>query len=373
MTLVFNPQLENAPLDTIRDAIDSGDGPGAIELYAGATLIASLELPKPSFSNESGGQSFLTSPAQGAAVAAGQPDSFKFVTSYGATVFTGAVPDDLDVEFMPVGAVVVSSFVLTEGAVQTREFASTSSYPYQEPAPELAEVPYIWFDAADAGTFTLDGADVDAWQSKGDYVFSITPLNAAKPTKVGDSVLFDNDPNILGVAPAMLYGGDFPAADNTFYWTHFVVISEVQEGSMYQAPAARGTSSNSSSTYYYTGLRTSDDLYFTLHRNAGVQSSSSLTGPSDFSQRRLLRSDFTDAGLGIDINNGAYSNFENSSISGPAVPDRMFIGGERKSSSQYPANAFAGKVHEVLFYNRELTAPEIANVNAYLNYKWGIY
>lgn len=373
MTLVFNPQLENASLDDIRDAIDSGVGAGTIELYDGATLLASLTLPKPSFSNASGGQSFLASPAQGTAIAAGQPKSFKFVTDYGAAVFTGSVPDDLTVDFTPLGAVVVSSFVLTEGVVQAREFASTSSYPYQEPPPELAEVPYIWFDASDPSTFTLDGSDVDGWESKGDYVFTITPLNAAKPTKVGDSVFFDNDTSAVGVSPAMLYGGDFPPGDNGYYWTHFVVISEVIEGSRGQMPAARGISSTSSGNYDYTYLLTTDSTYATGFRNGAVNGNAIVAGPSNFNSKRLLRSDFTPTGLGIDIDGGQYLNFSEVSISHTSLLDRMFIGGERKSSSLYPAAAFGGKVHEVLMYNRVLSTAEINEVNAYLNYKWGIY
>lgn len=241
------------------------------------------------------------------------------------------------------------------------------------PPIAIPEVPYIWFDASDNSTFTLSGSDVDGWQSKGNYVFTISPLNVVKPQKVGNSVFFDNDPNAVGVSPAMLYGGDFPVADNGFYWTHFVVISEVVSGSMYQVPVARGVSSASSTSYHYTGLRTSDSVYYTLFRNNTVSNSALVTGPADFSPMRLLRSDFTDTGVGIDLNGSEYSNFLAANISGQAFLDRMFIGGERKSSVNFNANAFAGKVHEVLLYNRALTPHEISNVNAYLNSKWSIY
>lgn len=374
MTLTFNPQLENASLNAIRDAIDSGDGPGAIELYAGVTLIASLELPKPSFSNESGGQSFLKSPAQGAAVAAGQPDSFKFVTSYGATVFTGAVPADLVVDFTPSGAAVVASFVLTEGVVQAPQFASTRAYPYQEPLPELPELPYIWFDASDASTFTLDGADVDGWQSKGIFDVEVYPLYTLKPEKGPGYVYFPNDANIEEAAPAALYSlQDIPAIDNGHLWTIFIVASEIGLGEAWQCLVTRGIDSPSSTKFFDTRVLSSTDRWATYLRDGAGDDIAEVSDTRDLTKIRLLRSEYQSSSLVFDIDNGLYNASSAIGTSLSLPPDRIFLGSNRKSPPSYLGSSFEGKLHEVLMYNKTLSATEIADVNAYLNAKWGVY
>lgn len=203
MTLVFNPQLENAPLNTLRDAIDSGAGAGSLQILNGSTVLATLPLSLPSFADESGGQSAANAITPAIAEECGTADGFRFVTSYGAVAFSGDIPADLDLGDTSVGVgalVEVSTFVLTEGTVQAREFSSTVEYPYAETKgdPFFDDVELLMhFDGVDGGD--SGAAFIDS--SKNAFTFS-------KGGAAGSPVLSDSDPKFGPTSCETIAGSD---------------------------------------------------------------------------------------------------------------------------------------------------------------------
>lgn len=158
MTLVFNPQLENSPLDTVRDALDSGGAPGYLEILDGSTVLATLGLSLPSFADESAGQSVANPIFSASATATGTATGFAFRTALGDFVFGGDIPDDLNLgtTSISVGALVnISSYVLTAGTAQAREYASTVPYPY------VATPSIVTFVGAESSVVPGSGAQSD--------------------------------------------------------------------------------------------------------------------------------------------------------------------------------------------------------------------
>lgn len=137
MTIIFNPQLENSPLNDVRDAIDSGAGNGRIRIFDGATLIASLNFSAESFADESGGESIANQISPSASIVGGTVDSFTFENSQGGIVLSGSIPDDLNLisdtggQTIDAGTlIVIDGYTQVAGVTQAREFASTIEYPY---------------------------------------------------------------------------------------------------------------------------------------------------------------------------------------------------------------------------------------------------
>lgn len=101
MALTFTDTLQNARLQAIIDAIDSGTGPGKLRLYSGTrpsvdaapagTLLAELTFSDPSFPSPDGGTVSADPITSGLGLASQTATYFRVVNSSSVTVLDGNV------------------------------------------------------------------------------------------------------------------------------------------------------------------------------------------------------------------------------------------------------------------------------------------
>ena len=91
MTVVYSTTVKNARMQAVADAIDSGSGPGVLQIGTAGMVstLVTITLQKPCATVANGVLTFAGLPLEGTGSATGESGAARFRTSAGADVVTG--------------------------------------------------------------------------------------------------------------------------------------------------------------------------------------------------------------------------------------------------------------------------------------------
>lgn len=242
--------------------------------------------------------------------------------------------------------------------------------------PTSIPTPLLWFDAADATTFTLSGAsNVSAWRDKVQNL-SIAVSNATySPTRVGNSVFFNNASQLVS-GGACLYTNTtwtLPTQSNSIFvvsapnrraptgdyvasfgmWTDYPTAANM-------LIMAQSASSDKEGNYY-------DFDYNGTNYNTDFVGSPVLTTLGD---RRL------DVIIGAAASTKIYTNnLENTYMANTyfgRTPYTNYIVQNTAIGSGPGNRMFSGYVYEILVYSGAITEQQRQTVQGYLASKWNL-
>lgn len=210
----------------------------------------------------------------------------------------------------------------------------------------------LWLDGSDSSTITLNGSNVSQWSDKSGNSRNATQgtaLNQPTTSTVNGkgAILFDGSSDHLLL-------GDLSAAFSTAATAFYVLTQHTgASAGSYIAAATR----NNSGWWRYVG----SSSYLGVFRNTRLGATAFNINAASVNGVAVLSSSSTYEVYyqGSKIHTAAASY---------AGGDSHIIGaGGDGAGLQY----FLGSMCEVLYYNRAMTATEIATVYKYLSKKWG--
>ena len=219
----------------------------------------------------------------------------------------------------------------------------------------------LWFDAADATTFTLNGALVSSWRDKSGNGYSVgqsTPSN--QPTYAAN--LLNSLPGIQLSLSTYLYqlGSSMPTFASASTITVFMVA---KNGSTYSSAAW-----NIVNTMWFTGANTATYRYhfsFALGATAGVTIYPNQGAVVPLGSNAIIG--FTLAASGISVNvNGNLTTFSGSAPTS-ASDSTWFMFGDARNSYTTDVN-----IYEFIGFTTTLTTTQRQTVESYLAQKWGL-
>jgi hypothetical protein len=206
----------------------------------------------------------------------------------------------------------------------------------------------LWLDGADEATKTLNGSNVSAWLDKSGNNRNATqgaaatqPLNVSGGAPVA-GVDFVDGTNVLALASALSFG---TAA------TIVVVVTANAAANAYVYADA------GSADGIISGFAVGGDLEW-FNSSGGTDRQKYIDNPVAGSRYRLVTTQADGVSL-VGRMNGAQVF---SVVPAIALTSIQFIG----AASAGPVSGFSGKIHELIVYNRVLTADEITQLEAYL-------
>lgn len=211
----------------------------------------------------------------------------------------------------------------------------------------------LWLDAADATTITESGGLVSNWADKSGNGIAMTASGTSRPTtgtrtiNSKNALDFDGTTDILSSTSTL---NDI--ATNSAVTGFFVLQVDAYTASA-KAIFASGTNLR------LNEINTGGGRFSFVNDDGGSDTVNSSSATTATTYALMLRHE--GGNIYISRDGGA----ESSAASGDTATMTSTI---QISES----NAFDGILGEVLFYNRALTANEIATVTAYLKSKWGI-
>lgn len=234
-------------------------------------------------------------------------------------------------------------------------YVNEGTLKFQLPQPSVLSGSVAWFDAADAGTVTTNGAgQVTLWANKGT---SGSALDAVQITAgVGPTL----QTNALNGRAVLSVNG------TSALWTqNNLGISGNQDRTLFVVGCRKN---NGSIFFAHEGPTSANNLAF------GISSETSLlfnyTWGNDITFALRTTNTYEIYDFMIASNNGTANLISNGVISSasktlaPNTTDsRLYLGSRPGQSSQ-------GNLAEVIVFNRALTAAERTQVEAYLQAKW---
>ena len=229
--------------------------------------------------------------------------------------------------------------------------------------PDIATGLELWLDANDSGTITTTGSDVDQWDDKSavgnDVVQSTTAKKPDVSTVNGNSsILFDGS----STASQADLLRDSTASITSPPATIAVVFTPT---------------SVSAGTFAFVRWRDVFDNVFQMRRNGAnlecaegqAAQTKIMSVPSVLAvnETRWVIARFRNAGDGDHdmLTDEGNTDTVTGNASVNSSVDDINIGANANG-----ANAYAGHVHEIIYYNKFLTDAERTNLDNYLDSKW---
>ncbi len=218
----------------------------------------------------------------------------------------------------------------------------------------------LWLDAQDGASPIVENGEVAEWTDKSGHANHAT--HAIENERPGfDPLGIHGKPALTFGETARLYVADSPSLD--FTGMHLYVVCQPEDGTSRSRVIATKFSTDAQGREWQLEISAAQRFGF-LGSVDGSIAGTHVVSPSPvaFGQPCLLHAWYDGAEVSISVNGGdktslllgAFSNTPN-----PIILGRGAVGG-----------AFQGKIGEVLFFSRALTAAEHAKVQQYLMRKW---
>ncbi len=226
----------------------------------------------------------------------------------------------------------------------------------------------LWLDAADDSTLTVSDGAVSEWRDKSGNGRHFGQGTAdRRPLRIEDGVFFDNLDGITTTMTGTHHMSLSGILLRGYPFTVFAVVDQVgHTGSNFGAVII----SNTGNTNYagtYVGLEEAR----TLHRNTTTRQS---IADADFSagRRNIVHSRWRSGERLVQVNDDDPVTESTGSSSELGTSGTTWIGIERSASTTWPTWSLRAAIREIIVLDGELDEdPELlANIMAYLNFKW---
>jgi hypothetical protein len=220
----------------------------------------------------------------------------------------------------------------------------------------------LWFDAADATTFTLNGSTVASWRDKSSNGYSVGQATTSNQPTYATNIL-NGLPGIQLSLSTYLYqvGSSMPAFASASAITVFMVA---KNGSTYSSAAW-----NLVNTMWFTGASDATYRYhfsFALGSTPGVTIYPNQGAVVPLGSNALIG--FTLAASGVSVNvNGSLTTFGGSTPTSASNSTWFMFGDARNSSYTTDIN-----IYEFIGFTTTLTTTQRQTVESYLTQKWGL-
>jgi hypothetical protein len=226
----------------------------------------------------------------------------------------------------------------------------------------------LWFDADDAGSFTLDGADVDQWNDKSGNDRHATPATATKPTRTASginskgSVVFGS-----GADPLLTSTFANPASADGF--TLAMVLRRAGQPVNFSNPVTKGAV-NAEWSLIWANTAQGNISYLRSNLTGGntvATASSTLVDATDYLWTcRMSDADMAQYRWGTVV----ASTGTPGSNRPPAGTSALTIGSSPDGS--YANNRFQGQIAEIVVVHADVTSATRELLEGYLAWKWGL-
>ncbi len=219
----------------------------------------------------------------------------------------------------------------------------------------------LWFDAADATTFTLNGSTVASWRDKSGNGYSVGQATTSNQPTYATNIL-NGLPGIQLSLSTYLYqvGSSMPAFASASAITVFMVA---KNGSTYSSAAW-----NLVNTMWFTGVDVATSRYhfsFALGSTPGVTIYPNQGAVVPLGSNALIG--FTLAASGVSVNvNGSLTTFGGSTPTS-ASDSTWFMFGDARNIHTTDVN-----IYEFIGFTTTLTTTQRQTVESYLAQKWGL-
>jgi hypothetical protein len=220
----------------------------------------------------------------------------------------------------------------------------------------------LWFDAADATTFTLNGSTVASWRDKSSNGYSVGQATTSNQPTYATNIL-NGLPGIQLSLSTYLYqvGSSMPAFASASAITVFMVA---KNGSTYSSAAW-----SIINTMWFTGASDATYRYhfsFALGSTPGVTIYPNQGAVVPLGSNALIG--FTLAASGVSVNvNGSLTTFGGSTPTSASNSTWFMFGDARNSSYTTDIN-----IYEFIGFTTTLTTTQRQTVESYLAQKWGL-
>jgi type II secretory pathway pseudopilin PulG len=225
----------------------------------------------------------------------------------------------------------------------------------------LAYSPTLWLDAADEDTIVESGGKVSTWLDKSASGYDVSQATSSTQPSTGASV---NGLNTISFDGSdVLVRSNAPLNNSaTRSWT---IIGVMTPTSVSGAQIAVGGDPSSPRIAQY--LRVNSSNYETI----GFAGSSAYTdsGGAATAGQTVLLTSVNNSGNSLDLRVNGVSNGSVAMGTQSYSSSTLLAIGSRNTST---TNGWIGTISEVIAFDRVLSAEEIAEVENYLNEKWGL-
>jgi hypothetical protein len=235
---------------------------------------------------------------------------------------------------------------------------------------------YLWLDAADAGSVTLNGSNVSQWDDKSGNSRHFTQTTAGRqPPYIESSI---NGKNIIRTNGAFHYlaiANQPSIQDITFFMVQkYNGLAALQPTGNYPFSWMNGLSGSIIDWAFYVSNFAPKGVYNSFYRREAsspptciVSVGASMTDGNPHITSFTLKDNPASASVMTIYTDGSQVKTQSNFKSYNAASTNIYIG-----SAQGSLRFYSGDYCEFIIYDRVLTTAERQQVESYLSTKWGI-